>query len=354
MTQLEKDEIVDYVLSYLKTNSISINELQKVDSLIGLEHFSALKKEVDGSYNAVKFDLSLLSPGLRLNNGYIEYKDLSTNTWITLISQEELLPIINDKIDKSKIADNLTTADSSFVLSSNQGVVLKSFIDDKIDKSKIADNLTTADASSVLSSNQGVVLKSFIDDLNEKVFPLSVNIGSDELYKSGTIQNVTLNWTVLKGGTSINPDSQNINNVSIANNLKTFTYNNVTTNTDYNITVEYNGLTASDIKKVEFVNPSYFGILNVDTDITERNIKILTEIIKKTKSYSSSTVTLNNQKTCYAYPKAFGNLTSIKDSNNFEYLNSYSLSELTINNEIYNIYILKDAVSISGFKQTFN
>lgn len=109
-----------------------------------MEHFSALKKEVDGSYNAVKFDLSLLYPGLCLIMAIIEYKDLSTNTWIVLISQEELLPIIDDKIDKSKIADNLTTAD----------------------------------ASSVLSSNQGVVLKSFIDSLNEKVFPLSVNIGS--------------------------------------------------------------------------------------------------------------------------------------------------------------------------------
>ena len=320
MTQLERDEIVSYVLSYLKSNSISINELRKVDSLIGLEHFSALKKEADGSYDAVKFDLSLLYPVLRLNNGNIEYKDLSTNTWIVLISQEELLPIIDDKIDKSKIADNLTTAD----------------------------------ASSVLSSNQGVVLKSFIDSLNEKVFPLSVNIGSDELYKSGTIQNVTLNWTVLKGETSIYPDSQSINNESIANDLKTITYDNVTTNTDYNITVEYNGLTASDIKKVEFVNPSYFGILNVDMDITESNIKTLTEVVKKTRSYSSPTLTLNNQKTCYAYPKAFGNLTSIKDLNNFEYLNSYNLSELTIDNETYNIYILKDAVSISSFKQTFN
>lgn len=320
MTQLEKDEIVDYVLSYLKSNSISINELRKVDSLIGLEHFSALKKEADGSYDAVKFDLSLLYPVLRINNGNIEYKDLSTNTWIVLISQEELPSIIDDKISKSKIADNLTTADAGYVL----------------------------------SSNQGVVLKSFIDSLNEKVFPLSVNIGSDELYKSGTIQNVVLNWAVLKGEASIDPDFQSINNVPILNNLKTITYNNVTANTDYNIIVEYNGLTASDIKKVEFVNPSYFGVLNVDTDITESNIKTLTEIIKKTKSYSSSTVTLNNQKSCYAYPKAFGNLTSIKDLNNFEYLNSYNLSELTINNETYNIYILKDAVSISGFKQTFN
>lgn len=320
MTQLEKDEIVNYVLSYLKANSISINELRKVDSLIGLEHFSALKKEVDGSYNAVKFDLSLLYPGLRLNNGNIEYKDLSADMWVVLISQEELLPIINDKIDKSKIADNLTTSDASFVL----------------------------------SSHQGVVLKSFIDSLNEKVFPLSVNIGPDELYKSGTVQNITLNWTVLKGETPIDPDSQSINNESIANDLKTITYDNVTTNTDYNITVEYNGLTASDIKKVEFVNPSYFGVLNVDMDITENNIKTLTEVIKKTRSYSSPVLTLNNQKTCYAYPKAFGNLTSIKDLNSFEYFNSYNLSELTINNETYNIYVLKDAVSISSFKQTFN
>ena len=140
MTQLEKDEIVNYVLSYLKANSISINELRKVDSLIGLEHFSALKKEVDGSYNAVKFDLSLLYPGLRFNNGNIEYKDLSTNTWIVLISQEELLPIINDKIDKSKIADNLTTDSTTLGLTAAQGKLL---MDKLTALEQIVNNITT-------------------------------------------------------------------------------------------------------------------------------------------------------------------------------------------------------------------
>ena len=333
MTEEEKTILINEIVDYLISNSQSVEGIPIVESLDGISSFPAIKDHIDKESDVVRISIDSILPEFRFINGRIQYR-FTDKKWIDLFT--------------------VSSAMSNYA--TNDYVILKidEVIDDKIDKSKIADNLTTADASSVLSSNQGVVLKSFIDDLNEKVFPLSVNIGSDELYKSGTIQNVTLNWTVLKGGTSINPDSQNINNVSIANNLKTFTYNNVTTNTDYNITVEYNGLTASDIKKVEFVNPSYFGILNVDTDITERNIKILTEIIKKTKSYSSSTVTLNNQKSCYAYPKAFGNLTSIKDSNNFEYLNSYSLSELTINNEIYNIYILKDAVSISGFKQTFN
>ena len=120
MTKLEKDEIVSYVLSYLKSNSISINELRKVDSLIGLEHFSALKKEADGSYDAVKFDLNLLYPVLRLNNGNIEYKDLSTNTWIVLISQEELPPI---EVDGSTLG-GLTNVNNEVDVQDAQDVFL--------------------------------------------------------------------------------------------------------------------------------------------------------------------------------------------------------------------------------------
>ena len=54
------------------------------------------------------------------------------------------------------------------------------------------------------------------------------------------------------------------------------------------------------------------------------------------------------------YPQSFGALTSIKDSNNFEYINSYTQSTISYNNVDYYIYILTDPVEIDEFKQTFN
>ena len=54
------------------------------------------------------------------------------------------------------------------------------------------------------------------------------------------------------------------------------------------------------------------------------------------------------------YPSYLGVLTSIKDSNNFDYINSYTLTKMTYNDVEYNIYILTDPVTITGFKQIFN
>ena len=55
------------------------------------------------------------------------------------------------------------------------------------------------------------------------------------------------------------------------------------------------------------------------------------------------------------YPSSFGKLTSIKDANNFEYINSYTLLEITYNDVAYNVYVLTDAVTVEGgFKQAFS
>ena len=54
------------------------------------------------------------------------------------------------------------------------------------------------------------------------------------------------------------------------------------------------------------------------------------------------------------YPKSFGALTSIKDANNFDYINSYTRSEMTYNDVDYYVYILTDPVTITGFKQAFS
>jgi hypothetical protein len=55
------------------------------------------------------------------------------------------------------------------------------------------------------------------------------------------------------------------------------------------------------------------------------------------------------------YPKSFGDLTSIKDVNNFDYINSYTLSTITFEEIVYNVYVLTDITSMEvGFKQVFS
>lgn len=97
---------------------------------------------------------------------------------------------------------------------------------------------------------------------------------------------------------------------------------------------------------------SYYGVINSST-ITENDISSLSSRLSSSKSYTY-TVSLSEQRIIYMYPQSFGTLTSIKDANNFDYINSYTRSTLSYNGVDYYVYILTDPVTITGFKQIFN
>ncbi len=97
---------------------------------------------------------------------------------------------------------------------------------------------------------------------------------------------------------------------------------------------------------------SYYGVINNDT-ITEADIPNLTSVLNTSKSMTT-TYKMINQRSVYMYPKSFGALINIRDINNFDYINSYTRSEITYNDVDYYVYILTDPVEIDEFKQTFN
>lgn len=95
---------------------------------------------------------------------------------------------------------------------------------------------------------------------------------------------------------------------------------------------------------------SYYGV----TSSQEVNdISALNSRLSSSKSYTYTT-DLTNQRIVYMYPKSFGLLTSIKDANNFDYIDSYRLTISTYSGVEYYIYILHDPVTITNFKQIFN
>ena len=97
---------------------------------------------------------------------------------------------------------------------------------------------------------------------------------------------------------------------------------------------------------------SYYGVIN-SSSITEDDITSLSSRLSTSKSYTY-TVSLSEQRIIYMYPQTFGTLTSIKDANNFDYINSYTRTTLSYNGVDYYVYILTDPVTITGFKQIFN
>jgi hypothetical protein len=100
-----------------------------------------------------------------------------------------------------------------------------------------------------------------------------------------------------------------------------------------------------------FVMASYSGAVTT-APTTKSEIIALTKNVKNTKAFTT-TYALNNQRSCYCYPASFGNITSIKDANNFEYIQSYTKTNVTVDGTEYNVYTLTDPVTIASFKQIF-
>ena len=97
---------------------------------------------------------------------------------------------------------------------------------------------------------------------------------------------------------------------------------------------------------------SYYGVIN-KASITENDISALSSRLATSKSFTY-TINLSEQRIVYMYPQSFGVLTSIKDANNFDYINSYTKTTLSYDSVDYYVYILTDPVTITGFKQIFN
>lgn len=139
-------------------------------------------------------------------------------------------------------------------------------------------------------------------------------------------------------------------------NTYTFTMDAVTTNKTVKGVLEYkkSDNTNGSIEKsatYTFVMASYYGaVATAPTD--KAGIIALTKNVKNTKALTA-TFTLSNQRSCYCYPASFGNLTSIKDANNFEYLASYTKTNVTVDGVSYNVYTLTDPVTATGFKQVY-
>ena len=169
------------------------------------------------------------------------------------------------------------------------------------------------------------------------------------LYKNGT---EIFNNTTLSAYT----DSATINHNGSISYSATATYGdgpikNTLLGIPYpNTSIKAGSVSASGIIRAYAL--SYYGIINSST-ITENDISSLSSRLSSSKSYTY-TVNLAEQRIVYMYPQSFGTLTSIKDANNFDYINSYTRTTLSYNGVDYYVYILTDPVTITGFKQIFN
>lgn len=114
--------------------------------------------------------------------------------------ESNLNTAVQARILKTSIVDDLITAESTKVLSANQGVVLKGLCDDlntdvqtRILKTSIVDNLITDDSDKVLSAKQGVALKDLYDNVAQYV----INVENDITTTNQAVQERILKTSIV-------------------------------------------------------------------------------------------------------------------------------------------------------------
>lgn len=196
--------------------------------------------------------------------------------------------------------------------------------------------------------------KVLLQKLAASVFPLTLTVTGGGVYRKTTTQTVTVSWSLKQGPDAVTPDSLKINNEPIEVSLTSKQFPGITVNTTFRVEATKEGVTKTGSVSAVFVNPSYFGVVESNFTPTPEGIQGLSsgEIIKNSKIYNTSAFNQNAQKNCYAYPKVFGALTSITDGKN-EFINSYTRSELEVNGEMYYVYVLSEASTVSNYSLQF-
>lgn len=143
----------------------------------------------------------------------------------------------------------------------------------------------------------------------------------------------------------------------------TWTYTMPTATTDtttFKAVVTYTNSKGIDVSTektatITFGSYKYYGAVSSLTP-SEQEIKALTSVAATSKG-GKYYYTLDDERTCYAYPKSFGLLTAITDPNGFNLMESMTRSEKTMTFDgqsvDYYLYILTDEVSIDNAPITY-
>lgn len=187
--------------------------------------------------------------------------------------------------------------------------------------------------------------KSEIDDL---LFPAAMTATINKTVAEWNVpQTITVGWSIKQKGEEVQPDELTINGTQIDPTTRTATFTGVTATTVYTIISTLGAKTLTQKVTVTFVGKSYYGVAASADAVTAAMVAAAGSTLKNSRAYTYNNIALVNQVCFYAYPATLGALTSIKDGNNFEYLNSYVRSTIEMPNGLsYYLYVLRDPTTI--------
>lgn len=211
----------------------------------------------------------------------------------------------------------------------------------------------------IISSVRMNKIEEGIYSLSQKVAdltfkPISITSFKSNLSKTVYEKNIeTINSCKFTWSTSMIPKSISLTDCTVETSDTSYTYNKTISDTKtftLSVTDSKNNVRSSSIT-FTFVYPFYYGTFT--NSLTEADIKNEVKLVEL-KNNKTLTLTYNDMKVFYAYPKAYGELKSIKDGNGFEYLNDFNKEEMNINSIPYYVYKIKNKASVFQIKYTFS
>lgn len=211
----------------------------------------------------------------------------------------------------------------------------------------------------IISSVRMNKIEEGIYSLSQKVADLTFKPISITSFKSNLSKTVyekdieTINSCKFTWSTSTTPKLISLTDCTVETSDTSYTYNKTISDTKtftLSVTDSKNNAKSSSIT-FSFVYPFYYGTFT--NSLTEAAIKNEVKLVEL-KSNKTLTLTYNDMKVFYAYPKTYGELKSIKDGNGFEYLNDFNKEEININSIPYYVYKIKNKASVSQIKYTFS
>ena len=195
-----------------------------------------------------------------------------------------------------------------------------------------------------------------ITELEQAVWPLTVSLNATPtIAEVGVSTKIELAWNVTRRGGDVADESEmTLNGEEVFSTAKDVTINESTPKTlTYTLKATYEGMTESASKQVSVVYPSYFGSVGADWTPTETTVRALSKSLQTSRASTHTGISTSNGKIAYCYPASFGKLTSVKDGNGYEVIDSYTLWTVDVGGVSYNCYLLTTPVTSSGVTQIY-
>lgn len=122
------------------------------------------------------------------------------------------------------------------------------------------------------------------------------------------------------------------------------------------VATDVKNLASTKTTAIKFVGKTYYGYIDSNLGSpTEAQIKALQNFtLKDVKGFKYNDISFDYNKVVYAYPASFGDLESIKDvENNINYTNSFTKTNVTVDEITYVCYTQNDASQAVAINLTF-